>query len=88
MTVTRIQELRSRDTIQMLRDLLERAEAGRLRGLAFAFKAGPHRHRYGFTGEYVTSPFEALGCLSRMDWRVNEMIEGYNGEPETRTMPL
>lgn len=87
--ITRIEEYRAHDAVEALRDLLARAEAGRLRGFAFLFKSGPHRHRYGFVGDYASNPLEALGCVSRMGWRVNEMISGYDPEAQdTRTLPL
>lgn len=88
---THIEEMYCRDAVQTLRELLARAEAGKMRGLVFAYKAGPHRHRFGFAGEYASSPFEALGCLARMSWRANEHITGYSGAAqarESRTMPL
>lgn len=88
MSITRIEEYHARDTVAALRDLLERAEAGRLRAFAFAIKTGPKRHRYGFTGDYRTDPAEALGCVTRMEYKVNQLMSANDHEPETQNMPL
>jgi len=88
MSVTTIDEYRSRDTIAALRDLLNRAERGQIRGLAFAIKVGARRHRLGFTGHYYEDPIETLGCVTRMEYKLNQLISARDGEPETRTMPL
>lgn len=88
MNITKIEEYKNLDTVQTLRDLLDRAERGRLRAFAFSFKSGPYRHRFGFTGDYVNNPVEVLGCVTRMEYKVNQMISARDDEPETRTMPL
>lgn len=88
MTVTRIDEYTARDTVMVLRELLVRAESGRMHGLVFCFKSAPHRHRYGFAGQYRSNPVEALGCITRMEYKVNQLISAADGEPDTRTMAL
>lgn len=88
MTVTRIDEYQSRDIISALQDLLARAENGRLRGFAFAIKLGPRHHRIGFTGDYWNDPYDLLGCVTRMEYKVNQVISSRDDDPETNTMPL
>ena len=88
MTLTKISEHSSRETVEALQQLLERAEAGHISGLAFAIKSGPKRHRIGFTGEYWRDPVQLLGVVTRMEYRVNHIISSRDGEAETRTMPL
>lgn len=88
MAITRIDEHLDRDTILALQDLLARAENGQIRGLAFAIKTGPKRHRIGFTGQYWADPIETLGCVTRMEYKLNQLISARDGEPETSTMPL
>lgn len=88
MNVTRIEEYRAQDIVSTLRDLLARAEVGRLRAMAFSIKDGPKRHRFGFIGEYNTDPFEALACVTRMEYKVNQLISARDDEPDTTTMPL
>lgn len=88
MNVTTIEDYRSRDMIEALEDLLGRARKGQLRGFAFAIKVGSRRHRVGFTGTYWDDPTEALGCVTRMEYKLNQLISSRDGEPETRTMPL
>lgn len=88
MSVTRIEEYQARDIIQALQYLLSRVESGRVRGLAFAIKVGPKRHQYGFLGDYRSDPAEALGCVTRMEYKVNQLMSAGDHEPETRNMPL
>ncbi len=86
--VTRIDEHQTREVIAALRDLLDRAESGRLRSFMFSVKTGPKRHRIGFTGDYWNDPVEALGCVTRMEYKLNQVISSRDSEPETGLMPL
>lgn len=88
MSVTRIDEHHNHDTVEALRDLLRKAEAGQLRGLGFVVKVGLRRHRIGFTGDYLDDPVQVLGCVTRMEYKVNQLISSRDSEPETRSMPL
>jgi len=88
MSIARIDEYQNRETVIALRDLLERAEKGRIKGFAFSIKTGSKRHRIGFTGDYWHDPYEVLGCVTRMEYKVNQLISARDDEPETRTMPL
>jgi hypothetical protein len=86
--VTEIAEYKGRDIIIALRDLLHRAEQGRLRAFAFCIKTGPHRHRIGFAGDYYTDPAQALFCASRMQYKANQLVSARDFEPDTESMPL
>ncbi len=89
MQVIRIRDYQGRDIVEALIDLLERAQDGKLRGFAFAIKIGPHNHRIGITGDYWGDPGELLACATRLEYKLNVMMDG--GEdtgPPTRTMPL
>lgn len=89
MTVTHITEEGNRDTVALLRKLLERAEAGRLVGIACIVKMGPKRHRMGIAGDYWLDPLEVLGGATRLEYRINELItDRQPGAAESRTMPL
>lgn len=88
MPVTKIEEHKSRDTIEALQDLLVLAESGQLRGLAFAIKTGIRRHSIGFTGHYRVDPIETLGCITRMEYKLNQLISARDDDVETRSMPL
>lgn len=89
MTITSIRDYQSRDIIEALLDLMERAEQGKLRGFAFAIKTGTRSHRLGITGDYWRDPSEALACVTRMEYRLNELMsERGDDGPETKTMPL
>ena len=88
MNVTQISEHDSREVIDTLHYLLRRAERGQIRALAFSIKTGPRRHRIGFSGHYWDDPVETLGCVTRMEFKLNQMISSRDSDPETRTMPL
>lgn len=86
--VTDISEYEGREIVAALLELLERAQQGRLRGFAFAVKTGPRKHRLGITGDYWRDPYDALGCVTRMEYKLNQLISQRDDEPDTSTMPL
>ena len=88
MTVTRIEDVLDMTILEALDDLKRRHLNGQLKGLAFSIKIGPRRHRIGFTGAYWDDPHEALGCVTRMEYKLNQLISSRDEEPETNTMPL
>lgn len=87
-SVTRIDETTHREIVDALRDLLARAETHRLRGFGFFAKTGPNRMLMGVTGEYWRDPFQALAGVTRMEYKVNQLISSRDDEPETGHMPL
>lgn len=88
MNVTRIEDHKSKDIIAALRDLLRRAEQNQLRGFVFAIKTGPKRHRIGLAGEYLDDPAQALGIVTRMEYKCNQLISAQDDEPRTDFTPL
>jgi len=88
MNVTKIENYQNRETIAALRDLLERAERGAVRGMAFTIKVRGNRHMVGFTGDYHANPHEMLGVITRMEYKVNQLISALDDDPETTSMPL
>ncbi len=64
----------TQEIVDALRELLSRAEKGHIRGLAFAIKTGPNRHRIGFTGQYWQNPVEAIGVAAQMQYRANGVL--------------
>lgn len=89
MTATKITEHADHDTVALLEALLQRAQAGRLSGIACLFKTGPKRHRIAICGDYWRDPIEVLGGVTRLEYRINEMITDREGDHrETKTMPL
>lgn len=83
MNVTRISEYQSRDMVASLRDLLERAEQGKLKALAFSAKTGPKRHVIGLVGDYWTDPIEALAVATRIEFKCNQLISSREDEERT-----
>lgn len=88
MNVTRISDYQNRDTVSALKDMLARAQAGKLRGVAFAVKTGAKRHLMGMTGEYWDDPHEALSVATRMEYKINQVISGRDDEQRTDFAPL
>lgn len=89
MTATKITQHADHDTVALLETLLQRAQAGRLSGMACLFKTGPKRHRIAIAGDYWRDPIEVLGGVTRLEYKINELITERDGDhPETRTMPL
>lgn len=83
MNITRIEEYMARDTVTALRQLLDRAEKAQLKGFAFAFTTGTKRHRYGLTGDYRDDPAQALAVVTRMEYKVNQLMSAQEDEPKT-----
>lgn len=65
-----------------------RANAGRLHGLAFVVKTGPKRHQVGLVGGYRDDPVDALGGITRMAYKINQLISSRDNDPETSAMQL
>jgi len=74
---------RQGNTVAVLRELLERAEAGQMHGLAYCFKSGPQIHRVGFSGSYHDDPETALIAAGRMAYKANQLIGAVRDEPAT-----
>lgn len=88
MNVTRIDEHQSRGIEAALLDLLDRAKKNQLRAFAYAFKTGTRHHRYGLSGEYRDDPAQALAVVTRMEYKVNQLISAQDDEPRTDFAPL
>lgn len=88
MAVTQITEHRSKELVEALEELLARATRGHLHGLMFSIKTRSRRHQIGFAGDYWRDPIEALGIITRMEYKLNQLVSVRDDEPETRGMPL
>lgn len=86
--VTRIDDAEERAITAVLQDLLRRHENGQIKGIAFAIKTSARRHRIGLAGQYWDDPTVALGVVTRMEYKLNQIISSREGDPETTTMPL
>lgn len=74
-TVTKITEYRTRDTVKALEELLEMAKAGKLTGLVFACKYGPWDHGIGVVGDYYKDPIPALAIAGRLFRALNKFAD-------------
>lgn len=71
MQVTRIEEYKSRETIKLLEELLERARLGEILGLVFCVRLGVKAHAMGVSGHYLEDPVMAIAVTARMNHRLN-----------------
>lgn len=60
MHLVKLSEYRSREVVAAIKELLEAAEAGEVRGLAYVVNMGPGDDRAGLAGEYRRFPEKAL----------------------------
>lgn len=89
MRVTKITESADREILAALHDLATRYERGEIRGLLYAVKlAGQRQHRIGFCGHYWQDVGDALCCVSRMEYKLNQLMSVRDGEVSTDIMPL
>lgn len=73
--VTTIAEWRNRETVAVIRELLAKAEAGEVLGLAFAVNNGEMSHGIGLTGVYREDPIQTLAIAARITHVVNCLID-------------
>ncbi len=57
---------RNRDTVAVVKELLQLAESGQATGIAFVVKLGRNGHHAGIEGDYRRNPEEALPAASRL----------------------
>lgn len=88
MNIVRIDDYENHDVISALKELLYLAERNRLRGIAFVYKADSRLHRIGIAGDYWADPAVVLIGISRMNYKVNQILAARDGDPETAPMPL
>lgn len=62
MQLVSLSAYRNQKVVEVLRELLDLAENGEVRGLTFVVKFGPGDHRVGTVGDYRRCPEEALSA--------------------------
>lgn len=74
MQVVNLAQYRSREVIAALRELLEAAEAGEIRGLAYVVKVAPGDNRVGLAGVYKQCPEKALKAAFKLEKELREPL--------------
>lgn len=72
--------------IGALEELLCDARAGKIDSFLWASKFGEHHHGIGLAGDYRENPAQVLTVTSRIEYRVNQLLDGEFEsilEPET-----
>lgn len=67
MNIVSLVERRNRELVEVLRELLQLAEEGRIFGHAFVIKMGQDDHRAGVSGDYKRHPTEAMAATFMME---------------------
>lgn len=67
MQLVNLDEYRSRGVVNALRQLLEAAERGQIRGLAFVVKVAHGDNRAGLAGTYKRHPGAALRAAFKLE---------------------
>lgn len=75
MSVTKIAEFRSKETVAVLEELLADARLGKITGFAFACKYGEKNHGIGLTGDYRKDPIEVLAVHGRIQHVLNTLVD-------------
>jgi len=73
--IVKISDYKSRDTMDVLKLLMDQVDRGEIRGLVFVARLGPKHHGMGMTGEYHSDPLLALAAVSRVTYRLNRLAE-------------
>lgn len=79
-TVTSIAEWKSKNTVEVLRALLEKAERGKISGFVFACKEDNRHQGIGLTGDYRDDPVQVLAVNERIRHVVNGLIDARSCE--------
>lgn len=82
MSVTRITEFRSRETVAVLEHLLERAKRGELIGIAMCALPTHGPEEITFTDLYRRNPAAASNACMRVSWRLTQMQDELDMQQE------
>jgi hypothetical protein len=73
--VVHIVEYSNRDTVSLLKCLLDDALRGEIAGLALCFKDRDGQERAAFSGTYRGRPSEAASAAMRLSWRLTQLSD-------------
>lgn len=73
MTVIQLVRSSNKETVSVLRCMLEKAVAGQLDSLAACFHLSNGTEEAIFTGRYNASPAYALAASMKISWKLNQM---------------
>lgn len=81
MSIIHMVKYTCRDTIAVLRVLLEMALKGQLRGLAICYRDDSGQEETIFTGVYKAHPDSRWGAIGRMSWEMTQASDAKRGPP-------
>lgn len=80
MAVIALAEYRNRETISVLKCLLDEARKGHITGLAACFRTNEGEERSAFTDAY-RSPASAAAAAMRLSWRLTQIEDAGTDPP-------
>ena len=75
MTVTTLAAWKAKGTAEVLRDLLAKAERGKVVGLVYAYREAGKREMIGMTGSFRDDPSQVLAANERIRHLANKIID-------------
>lgn len=78
MCVIYLRKLKNKETVDVLKRLLEQAENGDLHGICFCTQLGNQEHVMGVSGAYRTNPLLAIAATSQMLKRLGSNIRNFD----------
>lgn len=79
MAVLDLVSYRCKETVAVLRLLVEMAQAGRLRGVALSVRTDSGEEHTYFTGVYRSHPGDAVAAAMRVSWSMTQDHDGAGG---------
>lgn len=61
--------------LDLLAEVVEQVKSGKAVGLLVAVKYEERHHGIGLVGEYLDDPAPVLAVVSRIDYRINQLVD-------------
>lgn len=84
MSITKISEHQTKNTVEALEHLLFLAKSGELTGALFVCKYSHWHHAVWATGDYLKDPMPAVGASARMTRMLNRLVDSTAVENDSR----
>ncbi len=82
--VTTFTEFKSKKMLALLGEVEEMVRSGEATGLLVSVKRGELHHGVGLVGEYLDDPAPVLTVLSRVEYRINQLMDARLRRPRPR----
>jgi hypothetical protein len=73
MSIVKLADYKNRETVSLLRRLLNQAQAGQISGMAMCFRTSDGIEDARFTGMYRADPGKAVNAAMRLTWKLTQM---------------